>query len=184
MNKVSVYLILFLAGIGWMITSTNRMLVLELSRMQAKHEIKQDIRSGEYTGETRILSFSKADITNPEFGFAWKDEKREFKWQDTMHDIISIDEAVDSLHIRCVIDTKESELEERISALTNNILKENAAQKNHTLAKSLLDIYYIRTAEFTLQVLHTQSIQTTHDYTQELVLEGHTGRLITPPKCS
>lgn len=184
MKKVYVYLILLLAGIGWMITSTNRMLVLELSRMQAKHEIKQDIRTGKYIGQTCILSFSKTDIQNPEFGFEWKDEKQEFKWQETMHDIISIEEVGDSVRIHCVIDTKESELEARIESLTTNILKETATEKNHTLAKSLLDIQYLRTTELILPVLHTQVLTAHRDYIQMLVLDGHTGKLITPPKCS
>src|SRR4030067_1306808 len=103
-------IIALIAALTLIYNSSGYVLVYQQLIHFTKVDIHSSIQKKEIDAEIILLSFKKSDIEKGKVDFKWKD-KKEFRYNGGMYDIVEKTETEDSIHLYCFYDHKENLLE-------------------------------------------------------------------------
>jgi hypothetical protein len=117
-----------------------------------KNYIHSAIEKKEIHEKIILLSFKKSDIEQGKVNLKWKD-KKEFRYNEGMYDIVEKIESEDSIYFFCFFDNKENLLEANFN---KHFEKEKEDKKRNSSGRNLLtqqttDQYFITEDFFSYQ---------------------------------
>lgn len=125
----------------------------KLRHHKIRKQVRTEIKAGVSEEDLVLLQFARSDIHSI---LEWKHSK-EFKYKNEMYDIISSKETVDTISYWCWHDSKETDLNKRMTAMISKLLSGDRDQNSeedqlisffkNMYFKPLLEIDLIQKAE-------------------------------------
>jgi hypothetical protein len=115
--------------------------------------ISESIEKNKVDEELVKLSFNKTDLAEGKIDFLWKD-KHEFRYNESMYDIVDRFETNDSIYFICFLDEKENNLEVNFK---KHYEKERTDKNTHSsnrvnLVQQTVDLFSYPASKFFPQI--------------------------------
>ena len=120
--------------------SIGSFIALKIIQYNIKREIKREIKKGVPAEDYILVKLTDYDIDNEKNGFRYFDDDKEFRYNNSMYDIIKKKVVNDTNYFYCINDKKEEILFQNIDLLVKNNLDTNIPAKKHSEAISWLII--------------------------------------------
>ena len=150
----------------------------KVKRKELKNEMKAFIKANPSLEYTVELAFITSDNIITDKAFTWKEESKEFSFNNEMYDVVDIKMKGNTILIRCIKDSKEDILIRQYCALFNQQNKSKSSNKNSSLLKLFSQIFTIQEAyNFTFSIVQMQN-------TFSLItidIQKNTKDILTPP---
>lgn len=154
--------------------------MLELIKLNAKNHVWNEISSGHATDEIAKITIPAKIVQSETHGFLWEEENKEFKFNNTMYDIISMEQAGADVIFYCLNDKAELKIHQLIAIQLSNLFKNNK-QDNKSKPNQLLQ--RLDTNYFGNEMIALQPLQIIHlEWTEkQSTWPSSTARLIFAP---
>lgn len=164
-----------------MYNSIGSFIALKIIQYNIKREIKREIKKGVPAEDYVLVKLTDYDIDNEKNGFRYFDDDKEFRYNNSMYDIIKKKIVNDTNYFYCINDKKEEILFKNIDLLVKSNLDTNIPAKKHNEVISWLIIKgFLQDKDKNSLMVITQNI----DYFNfdDSVLELFYDILTPPPK--
>lgn len=121
---------------------------LKMELFQLKKEVKHELKMQTSKSDLVHFVWTKYQV---EHELEWEDEK-EFKYQGQMYDVVFKEKHSDNIEMWCWLDTKETELSQKLEQTLSDFLAQKTPSKNQKKAFKLLSSDYL------FSILHLKSI--------------------------
>ena len=164
----------------FILSSGGSYVVLELIKLNAKHHVWNEITSGHATDEIAKITIPANIVQSETHGFVWEEENKEFKFNNTMYDVISMEQTGADVIFYCLNDKAELKIHQliaiQLSNLFNNNKHDNKSNANQLLQR--LDTNYFGNEMIALQPLQITQLEWTE---KQSTWPTSTARLVFAP---
>lgn len=147
----------------FILSSGGSYVVLELIKLNAKHHVWNEITSGHATDEIAKITIPANIVQSETHGFVWEEENKEFKFNNTMYDIISMEQEGADVIFYCLNDKAELKIHQLIALQLSNLFlnkkHDNKSNPNQLLQR--LDSNYFGNEIIALQPLQITKLEWT-----------------------
>lgn len=147
----------------FILSSGGSYVVLELIKLNAKHHVWNEITSGHATDEIAKITIPANIVQSETHGFVWEEENKEFKFNNTMCDIISMEQEGADVIFYCLNDKAELKIHQLIALQLSNLFlnkkHDNKSNPNQLLQR--LDSNYFGNEIIALQPLQITKLEWT-----------------------
>ena len=153
----------------------------KVKRKELKNEMKAFIKANPSLECTVELVFTTSNNIITDKGFIWKEESKEFSFNNEMYDVVDIKMKGNTILIQCIKDSKEDILIRQYCALFNQQNKSKSSNKNSALLKLFTQIFTLEKAyNFTL---YTVQVQNNFPLIAINIQKNTKDILTPPPRC-
>ena len=153
----------------------------KVKRKELKNEMKAFIKANPSLEYTVELVFTTSNNIITDKGFIWKEESKEFSFNNEMYDVVDIKMKGNIMFIQCIKDSKEDILIRQYCALFNQQNNSKSSNKNSSLLKLFTQIFTLEKAyNFTL---YTVQVQNNFPLIAINIKKNTKDILTPPPRC-